>query len=178
MAPYVYHGSPALTWDDYCQPAVEPEFVLMIGKDLRDEVGRDEPLDDAIEFVSPGIEIHNYRFWFGDPSMQELIASNGIHVALVVGERKVRPREIDWELEGVGLFQNERLAASGIGAEIMGGPIRSLRWLVNHLVRRGGMLRAGDLVIPGSPVELVSVGRGDRVAARFARVGRADATFE
>ena len=33
----------------------------------------------AIDFVAPGIEIHNYRFWFGDPTIQELIASNGIH---------------------------------------------------------------------------------------------------
>ena len=28
----------------------------------------------AIEFISPGIEIHNYRFWFGDPTVQEVIA--------------------------------------------------------------------------------------------------------
>lgn len=178
MAPHVYHGNAILNWADYCQPAVEPEFVLTIGEDLRDEVGDDEPLAHAIEFVSPGIEIHHYRFWFGEPTIQELIASNGIHAALVVGEQKVRPREIDWEMEGVGLFKNRQLAASGIGAEIMGGPMKSLRWLVNHLVRRGDMLKAGELVIPGSPVELVSVKRGDRVTARFTHVGSVEGTFE
>ena len=178
MAPHVYHGSALLNWSDYCQPAVEPEFVLMMGRDLRDEVGQDEPLDHAIEFVSPGIEVHNYRFWFGEPTVQELIASNGIHAALIVGERKVRPQDIDWDMEGVGLFKNRQLAASGIGAEIMGGPLKSLRWLVNHLVRRGGVLKAGEVIIPGSPVQLVSVDRGDSVTARFTHVGKADAIFE
>ena len=178
MAPYVHHGDAMLNWADYCQPAVEPEFVLTIGKDLAREVGPDEPLEDAIDFVSPGIEVHNYRFWFGEPTIQELIASNGIHAALVVGTRKVSPSEIDWDLEGVGLFTNRRLAASGIGAEIMGGPMKSLRWLVNHLVRGGSMLEAGDVVIPGSPVALVSVNRGDIVTARFTHIGHVDATFE
>jgi 2-keto-4-pentenoate hydratase len=60
----------------------------------------------------------------------------------------------------------------------MGGPLESLRWLVNHLVRRGGGLQAGDVVIPGSPVELVSVERGDRVTARFTHAGTVEALFE
>ncbi len=178
MAPRVYHGSALLNWADFCQPAVEPEFVLTMGQDLPDEVGHDEPLDHAIDFVSPGIEVHNYRFWFGEPTLQELIASNGIHAALIVGDRKVRPQEIDWDMEGVGLFKNHSLAASGIGAEIMGGPLKSLRWLVNHLVRRGSMLKAGEVVIPGSPVQLVPVDRGDRMTARFTHAGKADAIFE
>lgn len=53
----------------------------------------------------------------------------------------------------------------------------SLRWLVNHLVRRGEALRAGQLVIPGSPVGLVSVEPGDRVTAGFTHVGWVEAEF-
>ena len=80
-------------------------------------------------------------------------------------------------MEGVGVWRNGELVTSGIGAEIMGGPLVSLRWLVNHLVRRGEVLRAGQLVIPGSPVGLVPVGPGDRVTARFTHVGRVAAEF-
>ena len=177
MEPHVHHGNGQLNWADFCQLAVEPEFVFTIGKDLRDEVAEDEPMEHVIDFVSPGIEIHNYRFWFGKPTIQELIASNGIHAALVIGEQKVKPQDFDWEMEGVGLFRNSRLAASGIGAEIMGGPMNSLRWLVNHLVRRGDTLKAGQVVIPGSPVELVSVDRGDTVAARFTHAGTVETHF-
>jgi 2-keto-4-pentenoate hydratase len=173
MAPHVHHGDTALDWNTFHRPAVELEFVLTIGRDLADE----ESLADAIDCVSPGIEVHNYRFWMGDPTSQELVASNGIPAALVVGERKMRPMGLDLGMEGVGVWLDGELAASGIGAEIMGGPLRSLRWLVNHHVRRGEALRAGQLVIPGSPVGLVPVGPGDRVTAGFTHAGRVEAEF-
>ncbi|APW59491.1 2-keto-4-pentenoate hydratase [Paludisphaera borealis] len=177
MAPHVHHGDTTLDWRAYHRPAIEPEFVLTIGRDLTDEVGDEESLIDAIDCVSPGVEVHNYRFWLGEPTSQELIASNGIHAALVVGDRKRKPQGLDWEMEGVGVWLDGELAASGIGAEIMGGPLASLRWLVNHLVRRGEVLRAGELVIPGSPVGLISVEPGERVTARFTNVGRVEAEF-
>lgn len=167
MQPHVHFGNTTLNWQDFHCPAVEPEFVLSIGRDLVDEVGPNEPLDDAIEFVSPGIEVHNFDWWFEPPTSQELICSNGIHACLVIGETRITPDNIDWNMEGVGLYRNSELAASGIGAEIMGGPMNSLRWLVNHLVRHGLSLRSGQYVIPGSAVQLISVEPGDRVTARF-----------
>lgn len=115
MVPHVYHGDTVLQHSDFFNCAVEPEFVLRIGKDLNDEVG---------------------------------------------------------------IFINDAPAASGIGADIMGSPMMSLRWLVNHLVRRGDSLKVGQFVIPGSPVELVSVASSDRVSARLTHVGSVDAEFK
>jgi 2-keto-4-pentenoate hydratase len=177
MSPHVHLGDTALDWHAYIGPAVEPEFVFVMAKDLTDEVGESQSLIDAIDSVSSGIEVHNYRFRFGKPTSQELVASNGLHACLVVGERKVSPRGLDLDLEGVGLFVDGVLADSGIGAEVMGGPLVSLRWLVNHLVRRGEVIRAGELVIPGSPVGLIRVGPGDRASARFTHLGGVEAVF-
>jgi 2-keto-4-pentenoate hydratase len=177
MAPHVHHDDTVLHWNDFVQCAVEPEFVLGIGKDVVAEVEDETELLDTIEWVAPGIEVHNYKFWFGKPTSQELIASNGIHAGLVVGDRRVSPTEMDFDLEGVGLFRNGQLEASGIGAEIMGGPLKSLAWLTNHLIRHGDHLKAGQLVIPGSAVELVSVEPGDRINASFTRVGSVEAEF-
>jgi len=177
LHPHVHFDNVHLDWQKYYQPAVEPEFVLGIGKDLTEEIEDEASLEQAIDFVSPGIEIHNYHFWFGKPTLQELIASNAIHACLVVGETKYEPRNFNWDMEGVGIFVNEKLAASGIGAEIMGGPMKSLRWLVNHLVRRGEPLQAGHLVIPGSPVPLISVKAGDKVTARFTHTGNVEVVF-
>ena len=177
MHPHVHWGDSTLDWGNFVDCAVEPEFVITIGKDLTDEVAEDSRLDRFIDSVSPGIEVHNFRFWSGPPSSQELIASNGIHACLVIGDAKTRPGSFDWCREGVGLRVNDHLAASGTGSEIMGGPMTSLRWLANHLVRRGHHLEAGQLVIPGSPVELVSVSLDDRVEARFAHIGSVQAEF-
>ncbi len=177
MAPHVYYDETTLNWNDYVQCAVEPEFVLSIGRDISHGVTDERELVDAIEWVAPGIEVHNFTFWFGDPSSQELIASNGIHAALIVGPQRVPPADLDFDMEGVGLFCNDRLMASGIGAEIMGGPIKSLGWLVRRLLREGEYLRAGQLVIPGSPVELVPVRPDDRVTAAFTHLGRVSTRF-
>ncbi len=177
MAPYIHYGNTVLDWNNYVDLAVEPEFVFGIGRDVRSEIRDQEELLDAIEWVSSGIEIHNYRFWFGEPTSQELIASNGILAGLVVGEQRISPTELDFDLEGVGIFRDGELAASGIGAEIMGGPLKSLRWLANHLLSRGEHLQIGQLVIPGSPVQLISVEPGDRIAARFTRLGSVEAEF-
>lgn len=177
MAPHVHRGNSVLNWNDYVQCAVEPEFVLGIGKDVVAEVKDETELRDAIEWVAAGIEVHNYRFWCGEPTSQELIASNGIHAGLVIGDQPIPPADLGFDLEGVGIFRNGELAASGIAAEIMGGPLNSLRWLANHLLRQGEHLEAGQLVIPGSAVELIPVGSGDRMTASFTRVGSVSATF-
>lgn len=177
MTPHIHYGNTVLDWNDYIDLAVEPEFVFGMGRDVRSDIRDQEELLDAIEWVAPGIEIHNYRFWFGKPTSQELIASNGIFAGLVVGEHRISPTELDFDLEGVGIFRNDELAASGIGAEIMGGPLKSLRWLANHLLSRAEYLQAGQLVIPGSPVQLISVEPDDRIAARFTRLGSAEAEF-
>lgn len=137
MAPHVHDGDTVLNWNDYVDLAVEPEFVLGIGQDVRSEIGDEKELLDAIGWIAPGIEIHNYKFWFGKPTSQELVASNGIHAGLVVGEQRVSPMDVDFDVEGVRLFCNGQLQASGNGAEIMGGPLKSLRWLANHLIRQG-----------------------------------------
>lgn len=177
MAPYVYFGNTQLSWSDYVNCSVEPEFVFRIGQDITAEFLESTSLIEAIEYISPGIEVHNYKFWYGEPTSQELIASNAIHACVVIGDEKRSPEGLDLEMEGVALFIGNELVASGIGAEVMGGPLRSLAWLAKKLIARGECLRAGDLIIPGSPVRLVPVEKGVVVKARFTHCGGVQAEF-
>jgi 2-keto-4-pentenoate hydratase len=178
MEPHLYYGETNLKWSDFTQCAVEPEFVLHIGKDVKDHRIDDKQLLDAIDYVSPGIEVHNYKFWFGNPSSQELIASNGLHACLVVGEEKVKANKIDLAMEKAALLVDTQLVAFAGGHEIMGGPLESLRCLIKHLTNRGDYLRAGQLVIPGSPVRLVMIRGGECVHANLGRVGSVRACFD
>jgi 2-keto-4-pentenoate hydratase len=178
IEPHVYFGDQTLQCADFSNCALEPEFVFCIGKEIRDDQLDDASLLQAIDHVSPGLEVHNYRFWFGDPSSQELIASNGIHACLVVGDNKVKAKEINLNGAEVALLVNHKLMVNGKGEEIMdGGPLLSLRWLIGHLAERGEYLRPGSLVIPGSPVKLISVGPGDIAQARISGVGYVEARF-
>jgi len=177
LHPHVYFGNTRLSWEDYVGCAVEAELVFGIGRDVTTPFRDRGEARAAIEFVSPGIEVHNFRFLYGEPTTQELIAGNAIHAGLVVGDRKTHPEDLDLEMEGVGLFVDGELKASGISAETMGSPLNSLAWLAETLVARGEILRAGDLVIPGSPVELVDVPRGSVVRSCFTNCGEVQAAF-
>ncbi len=177
LHPHVHFGDTRLSWGDFVGCAVEAELVFGIGRDVTAPFRDREEARAAIEFVSPGMEVHNFRFLYGEPTTQELIAGNALHAALVVGARRTNPEDLDLEMEGVGLFVDGELKASGISAETMGSPLNSLAWLAEKLVARGEVLKAGDLVIPGAPVRLVDVPRGSVVRSCFTSCGEVRADF-
>jgi 2-keto-4-pentenoate hydratase len=177
MRPHVNFGNTTLDYRRFTNCAVEPEFVLWIGKELNGERLDDEFLRSAVDGVSAGIEVHNFRYWHGGLTTQELVASNCIHACLVVDEQMRPLGDLDLGMQGVELFVNGKLQASGIGYEVMDGPLRSLRWLVERLRDRGEALQPGQLVIPGSPVPLVYVPPNACVRASITSFGSVSAHF-
>jgi len=155
--PHIHATNAEIDWADYVNCAIEPEMVLTIGEDLVGMNLPDDQLVDAIAYVSPGIELHNYRFWFEPPSLQELICSGGIHAGLVIGDARVSAEQLTFKNERFCVYIDRQLITEGPASEIMRGPLHSLRWLVESLTRRGLALNKGSLVIPGSPVELVPI---------------------
>ena len=153
------------------------DFQWSKGSDLFGQDLPDETLINAIECVSPGIELHNYTFWHDPPCLQELICSGGIHAGLIVGDKKISPRDLHFKNDIFSVYQDDKLIASAPALEIMGGPLNSLRWLVNSLSSFGEILKEGSLVIPGSPTELISVTHDCDVEVVIQNVGRVSATF-
>ena len=178
LEPHIYRTGQELKLSEFTCCALEPEFVFQIGHDLRDPLIGDDELLAAIDYVSAGLEVHNYKFWFGAPTSQELIASNGIHAGLVIGSEADPSRSLDLPRTELSLFVDDRLMVRERGLEIMdSGPLISLRWLIKHLVENGTFLRAGDIVIPGSPVKLVSIERECTARAVLSDVGSVEAKF-
>ncbi|MDP6542756.1 MAG: hypothetical protein QGH60_02130 [Phycisphaerae bacterium] len=171
FSPHVCEEGAPVNWRDYANCAVEPEMVFTIGADLRGEGLPADQLIDAIQCVSAGIELHNFRFWFSPPTSQELICSGGIHAGLIVAGGGVSPRQLSFEHELFSVRKNGELITEAPASEIMGGPIHSLRWLVDSLTRRGSYLQTGSLVIPGSPVELVCVDQDTELSVEIEGVG-------
>ncbi len=161
--PHIFDEAKELNWKKYVNCAIEPEMVLKIGKDLKGENLTDKTLIGAIECVSPGIEVHNFKFWFTPPTLQELICSNGIHAGLVVGSSKSSPDKLSFESELFKVYKDDQIITEAKASEIMGGPLHSLRWLTGKLTKRNEILRAGSLVIPGSPVELVNISEDSKL---------------
>jgi 2-keto-4-pentenoate hydratase len=166
LAPDVFLSGAHIPASRFMDCAVEPELVFRLGTDIEAGMEDDEILG-CLDGVCAGIELHNYRFRNGMPTQQELVASNGIHAGLVL--QHMLPLLPLWEMrsEMVSILVNGQVRASGTCAEIMGGPLRSVRWLADHAHERGERLLSGQLVIPGSAVELVRVSANDIIEARF-----------
>ena len=176
--PHIFDEGVELNWERYTNCAIEPEMVLKIGKDLKGENLSDKTLISAIEYVSPGIEIHNFKFWYTPPTLQELICSNGIHAALVVGDSKSSPNNLSFESEWFKVYKDDKIIIKAKASEIMGGPLHSLRWLTEKLTKRNEILRAGSFVIPGSPVELINISEDTKLAILIEKVGKVVAYFK
>jgi 2-keto-4-pentenoate hydratase len=155
--PHIMNGNTKVDYSNYVNCAIEPEMVFKIGKDLEGVELSDKELINSIAYVSPGIELHNFKFWIEPPTIQELICSGGIHAGLIVGEQKVDPGKLLFNDELFSVYKDGNLITAAPSSEIMGGPIHSLRWLVNFLTKKGKVLKKDSLVIPGSPVELVNI---------------------
>jgi 2-keto-4-pentenoate hydratase len=177
LAPYLYDEEADLDWNEYVNCAIEPEMVLKIGKDLKGYNLPDEILIDAIEYISPGLEIHNYKFWYTPVTSQELICSNGIHAGLVVGNVKVLPEDLSFKTEIFEVLKKGRLIATAPASEIMGGPLNSLRWLIGFLTQRGQSLQSDTFVIPGSPVELITINEDTELTIKISEVGSITKNF-
>jgi 2-keto-4-pentenoate hydratase len=166
LMPDVFQSGDHVAASSFVDCAVEPELVFRVGTEI-DGAMNNEQIMQALDGVCAGIELHNYRFRYGKPTQQELIASNGIHAGLVL--QPMLPLLPFWDLpsEKVSLLVKGEVKASGTCREIMGSPLLSIRWLVQHAASRGERLRAGQLIIPGSAVALVRVAAHDTIEARF-----------
>lgn len=178
MRPFVKCGSCNLAIEEFQQPAIEPEFVITIGQAITAPPESDDELIAAIEHVSAGIEMHHYKFWNGVPTIQELIASNGLHASVITSTDHTDPRDVDWENEQIQVLNHDNRIAEGCATDILGGPLKSLRWLISRLHANGSHLQEGDIVIPGSATELIRVDSGDSITASFSSMGAVTVNFQ
>lgn len=169
--PHTRESKDDIDWTDFAHCAIEPEMVLRIGKDLSGEDLSDDQLVDGIEFVSPGIELHHFKFWRTPPTTQELLCSGGIHAGLIIGTAKADPKDLSFQRERFSVFKDGNPVTAAAASEIMGGPLHSLRWLVKSLTETGTVLKAGSFVIPGSPVELVAIDSDTTLRIAIEQVG-------
>ena len=177
FAPHVQSEAVPIDWRTYANCAIEPEMVFTMGSDLFGKDFSDKELIGAIDYVSPGIELHNYKFWHHPPSLQELICSGGIHAGLILGNQQVSPQALNFKHEVFSVYQNQKLITSAPASEIMGGPLESLRWLVNALSCSGEGLKRGSIVIPGSPTELIAIDHDSDIQVVIEHLGQVSARF-
>ncbi|MGO1118674.1 2-keto-4-pentenoate hydratase [Rhodovibrionaceae bacterium A322] len=174
----------SLPADDFIFRLIEPEFALVLGQDLppREEAYAEDEVAEAVQAVRPAFEIVCSAY--GSPAWTTagapaLIADNGAHGALVLGEETK-----GWNLTALqGLAQAEvtlsvdgKDIGSGAGAQALGGPLLALTWLANEL-RHGPGLKAGEIVSTGVVTPFLELAAGQEALADFGSLGRLKVSF-
>ena len=137
-----------------------------------------EAVSAAVAAALPSFEIVDSRFesWRKLTPL-EAIADNVLHSHWVAGAELADFRRLDLAaLEAVSRVDG-REVTRGRGANVLGSPLESLRWLANELAQRGSGLAAGDLVTTGCCTDIFEVAPGGVAEADFGPLGRVRVEF-
>ncbi len=146
----------------------EPEVLFVMGKDL---AGPRVTLGDVINAVTgwlPGFELVVPVFDSREHDIPGEIAENMSFAAVAPGACLRPLAGTDFNELNVRFLHNGQITGEDRASKVMdGSPLYSLVELANHLIARGKMLRAGDLVLSGTPVAPAYLNAGDEICAEF-----------
>ena len=173
----IRHSPADLRAADFQRVGVECEIAVRLAADLPPRERPHDPVSvaAAVGACMAAIEIVDDRYVdYRGLDAATLIADQFFHAGCVLGP------EADWRsldlaaVEGVMTIDGVE-AGRGIGADVLGHPFAAVAWLADHLGARGDRLRAGQLVLTGSIVEVRWPRPGSTVAGALAGLGRAEA---
>jgi 2-oxo-hept-3-ene-1,7-dioate hydratase len=166
----------------FIAPRVEVELAFVLKSPLQGETSVAQVLD-ATEYVTPAIEIIDARIEQFDRHtkamrrVQDTISDNAANAGIVLGGRKMDPRELNLPWCGAILRQNGVVEETGLAAGVQGHPAIGVAWLAMKLAPWGEQLEAGEVVLAGSFTRPVAAKKGDVFDADYGPLGRFEFRF-
>jgi 2-keto-4-pentenoate hydratase len=161
-------------------PLVECEFFVTLARDLppRETAWTMPEVIGAIAEVHAGIEVAECRYVRGAlPPLPAILADGSASGRYVFGNHIENWRDglagISVRLEVDGVLRRE-----GVGADVMGDPLRPLLWLAEERRHFGDGLVAGETISTGSMTGMLPIRAGQSVCARFGDVASVEIAFE
>lgn len=151
-------------------PRVEIELAFVLGERI---AGPDTDLAAilaATEYVTPALDVIDGRTQFPRTPIDS-IADNDSAAAVVLGGRRLSPKDVDLRWAGAILYRNRIAQESGVAGAILEHPAHSLVWLAESLAKEGEALEAGDVLLAGAFARPMAVKLGDVVYADFGPLG-------
>jgi 2-keto-4-pentenoate hydratase len=180
VAGRLFTGDVTLPAMAYRLRGMEAEFAFRLKRDLPARATayeRDEVLA-AVGEVLPAVEVADTRFSTGIAAgAPNLVADLGLHGCFVLGAPIARWRTVDLIASGATMTIDNERKGQGTGADVLGDPVASLVWLVNHARRHGGVT-AGMVLPTGSMTGLVPAPANGVAVADYGRFGRITVRFQ
>jgi 2-oxo-hept-3-ene-1,7-dioate hydratase len=164
-------------------PRLEVELAFILGKPLK---GPDCTIFDvlnAVDFVTPAIEIIDARIHQVDPETKvtrkvtDTISDNAANAGLVLGGRPFKPLDTDLRWISAICYRNGVIEESGVAAAVLNHPARGVAWLANKLAPYGEGLQAGEVILGGSFTRPVYARRGDTFHIDYGAFGSISCYF-
>ncbi len=156
-----------LSASDFVEIAMETEIAFTIGKRIDRPVRNVEQLKGYVKWVHAAFDIGDSRFVSGEskPTPQDMIAT-GVGAYFHVLGPGVAPEKIDVDAITLKLLRNSETVAESPATNVMGSPWNSLLWLANKLVKTGGALEPGDIVVSGTAAPAYKA-KGRKIKGRY-----------
>jgi len=172
-----------IPFQQFIAPRVEVELAFVLKSDLAGPAVTLEDVLNATEYVTPAVEIIDSRIEQFDRHTRaprrvyDTISDNAANGGVVVGAKRVSPRDIDLPWCGAILRQNTVVEETGLAAGVQGNPAIGVAWLANKLAPWGESLRAGQIVLAGSFTRPVGAKIGDQFVVDYGDLGTLAFTF-
>lgn len=167
----VQEGS-TISLTDFIHPKVEAEIAFVLGKDIEGPGISGAHVLAATEYVLPALEIIDSRYENFQFTLPDVVADNASSSRVVFGNQLRRPGGLELDLTGATLSINGEIKELGSGGAVLGHPANSVAMLANMLHRKGGKLKAGQIILTGGITEAVLLNKGDDVVAKFDQLGQ------
>lgn len=159
---------------------IEAEFAFRMGRDLdtRAAVYEMDEVCAAIADLHLAIEIPDARFEpFDNIGPAQIAADDAFAAWFVLGSKVEGWADLDLPTQPVRVWKNGKVAAEGTGANALGDPRLALTWLANERSKRGGGLKAGEIITTGTCITPLEIAPGDAIVAEFTGLGRVSVTL-
>ena len=173
----VYPSGADIPTGHFSNVRIEVELAFVLKTPLE---GPDATLEDALratDYVVPALEILNSHIELEGRTIVDTISDNAAYGAMVLGDTRKRPDEIDLRWVPGVLSKNGEIEETGVAAGVLGHPATGVAWLANKFHQHGARLEAGEIILAGSFTRPMWVSRGDEVLCDYGPMGTISCRF-
>ncbi|WP_353115242.1 fumarylacetoacetate hydrolase family protein [Microbacterium sp.] len=167
----VYRSGAEIPFDHFSNVRIEVELAFLLAKPLEGPDATLEDALDAIDYAVPALEVLNSHIELEGRTIVDTISDNAAYGAIVLGDVRLRPDEIDLRWVPGVLSRNGEIEETGVAAGVLGHPATGVAWLANKFHQHGARLEAGEIILAGSFTRPMWVSRGDEVLCDYREMG-------
>ena len=168
---------------NFLDPQIEVELAFVLKERLFGENVTPEQVMAATDYVIPSFELIAARSYRVHPktgytrTVYDTISDNAPNAGIIMGGRKVTPKEVDLRWCGAIVKLNGVIEQTGLAAAVLDHPANGICWIAKRFAPHGIALEPGQILLSGSFTAPIKVKTGDQVTAEYGDLGDISVKF-